>query len=66
MKKIVLKVSSEKELLAAFEEAKFNFPTALIIDAGHTQVPSGSKTAVGIGPAPEADLDQTISKYKLL
>ncbi len=66
MKKIVLKVNSEKDLLELFEEAKLNFSAALIIDAGHTQIPSGSKTAVGIGPALEQDLDQLISKYKLL
>src|SRR3989338_3015694 len=51
--KVVLKVNSEKELLELFEEAKKELPCALIKDAGHTQVESGSITCLGIGPAPE-------------
>jgi PTH2 family peptidyl-tRNA hydrolase len=66
MKKIVLKVDSEAALIAVFEEAKRTLPAALIIDAGHTQVEPGTKTAVAIGPAPEMDLDRFTSRYKLL
>lgn len=66
MKKIVIKVSSEKELLELFEQAKRQFPAALIQDAGHTQVEPGSKTCIGIGPAPENELHKLTGKLKLL
>lgn len=66
MKKIVVKVQSEKELLELFEQTKKHFPTALIQDAGHTQVAPGSKTCIGIGPAPEHELHRYTGKLKLL
>ena len=66
MKKIVLKVSSEKELLELFEQTKKHFPAALIADAGHTQIAAGSKTCIGIGPAPENELHKFTGKLKLL
>lgn len=66
MKKIVLKVESERALIDIFHEMKSIIPAAMITDAGHTQVEPGTKTAVGIGPAPEADLDVFVSKYRLL
>ncbi|MFH1256038.1 MAG: peptidyl-tRNA hydrolase Pth2 [Candidatus Diapherotrites archaeon] len=64
--KVVLKVASEKELLELFEAIKRTIPAALIRDAGHTQIESGSATAVGIGPAPENELDKFTGKLKLL
>ena len=66
MQKIVLKVSSEKELLELFESVKKEIPTALIRDAGRTQIPSGSKTCIGIGPAPENLIDKYTKELKLL
>ncbi len=66
MKKIVLKVDSERALIDIFQEMKDELPAAMIMDAGHTQIPSGSKTAVAIGPAPEMDIDVFVSKYRLL
>ena len=66
-KKTVLKVSSEKELIKKFMEAKdAGLASALIIDAGHTQIPPGTKTCVGIGPAPEAEVDYITNELKLL
>jgi len=66
-KKTVLKVTGEKELLAILKEARdAGLPTALIEDAGHTQLEPGTKTCVGIGPAPEAEVDRITGKLKLL
>ena len=65
--KAVVKVTGEKELLAILKEARdAGLPTALIEDAGHTQIEPGSKTVVGIGPAPEKEIDKITGKLKLL
>lgn len=66
MQKIVVKVANEKELLQLFEQVKNKFPTALITDAGHTQIAPGSKTCIGIGPAKENELKKYTGHLKLL
>lgn len=66
-KKIVLKVTSEKELLEVYEKARsFNLPAVLIIDAGLTELPPGTSTAVGIGPAPDEKIDKITGHLKTL
>lgn len=66
-KKIVLKVGSEEDLLFIFEQAKrAGLPTSLIRDAGLTQIPPGTKTAVGIGPAEEKEIDRITCTLSLL
>ncbi|OIO26409.1 aminoacyl-tRNA hydrolase [Candidatus Micrarchaeota archaeon CG1_02_55_22] len=66
-KKIVVKVSSERELQTLFMEAKkLKLPASIIHDAGHTQVDPGSVTAVAIGPAKESDLATLTNGLKLL
>lgn len=65
--KIVLKVSSQQELLNLAEQSKrAGIVTAIIKDAGRTQVQSGTVTAMGIGPAPVGQIDQITSSLKLL
>ncbi len=65
--KITVKVGSEEELLLIFGQAKkARLPCSLVLDAGHTQIEPGSKTAVAIGPAPEKDVDAITGKLKLL
>lgn len=65
--KVVLKAQSEKELVGLYSQAKkAGLPAAIITDAGHTQIPSGSKTVVGIGPCEENKLDEITGKLKLL
>lgn len=65
-KKVVVKASSKKELLAIFQKAKKLFPVSLIKDAGLTQIPRGEVTAVGIGPAKAKEIDVITGRLKLL
>ena len=66
-KKIVLKVASEKDLLEYFERCKdAGLKPALIRDAGHTQIPSGTVTGFGVGPAEESKVDAILGELKLL
>jgi len=66
-KKVALKVSSEKELCDIEKAADdFGLPNALIIDRGLTEIPEGSITCIGIGPAPAAMVDRLTGKLKLL
>ena len=66
-KKTVLKVAGEKELVTIFEDARdFGLATALIEDAGHTQLEPGTKTCAGIGPAPDEKIDKITKDLKLL
>lgn len=66
MKKIVVCVKDERELVDLFEKIKKEIPAALIKDAGHTQVAPGTITAVGIGPWNEKKIDEFTGKLKLL
>lgn len=57
-RKVVLRVPTEMALTDLEREAvQRDLPTALITDAGRTELAPGTTTALGIGPAPEADLD---------
>ncbi len=66
-KKVVLRVNSEKELIEIYERARIKgLPVALIIDAGKTELQPGTKTCVGIGPAPSRKIDEITGELKLL
>lgn len=66
-KKVALKVPSLKELCELEEAAEeLGLPHALVIDAGLTQVPEGSITCLGIGPAPTEKIDRLTGNLKLL
>lgn len=66
-KKVVVKVSSDKELLNIAREAeKLDLPVAVVKDAGLTELPPGTLTAVGIGPAPAKLIDKVTGGLKLL
>lgn len=65
--KIAVKVESEKELLELEKQAKeLAMPCALIIDRGLTEIPPGTITCLGIGPAPVEKIDKITSMLPLL
>ena len=66
-RKIAVKVANEKELLELEEQAKeLGLPNALIVDRGLTQIPEGTITCLGIGPAPEEKIDRLTGQLPLL
>lgn len=65
--KVVVKVKSEKELLKLEKQAKeLDLPCALIIDRGLTEIPPGTITCLGIGPAPAEKIDKITGALPLL
>jgi PTH2 family peptidyl-tRNA hydrolase len=66
-KKVVLKASSERTLheLRVFAE-RAGIACSLIQDAGMTEIPPGTITALGLGPAKCADLDRITGTLPLL
>ncbi len=66
-KKAVLRVENLEKLRELYEEAKEReLPAILIRDAGFTQLPPDTITCLGIGPAPEGEIDEVTGKLKLL
>ncbi len=66
-KKVVLKVPGLKELFELKELARRQgLPNMLITDAGLTEVPPGTITVLGIGPAEAGELDKITGHLKLL
>ena len=41
-------------------------PCFLVRDAGYTEIPAGTVTALGIGPAPEDAMDRLTGDLKLM
>jgi PTH2 family peptidyl-tRNA hydrolase len=66
-KKVVLKVKDERSLyeLKTLAEAR-GISAALIQDAGLTELPPGTTTALGLGPARAEELDRITSDLPLL
>jgi PTH2 family peptidyl-tRNA hydrolase len=66
-KKVAVKVSSEEELLELRRQAiNHRLPHALIRDAGMTELPPGTITVLGIGPARAEVMDKVTGDLKLL
>jgi PTH2 family peptidyl-tRNA hydrolase len=66
-KKVVVKVDRLEEYYSLKEKAeKLGICVALITDAGHTEIPEGTQTVLGIGPAPSNLLDLVTGQLPLL
>ena len=66
-RKVVVKVNSEAELLQLKQQAgRMRLPCALIYDRGLTQLPPDTITCLGIGPAPNDEVDKITGKLPLL
>jgi len=66
-KKVVLKASSERELFELKTIAeRAGIPASIIQDAGMTEIPPGTVTALGLGPARAEDLDRITGDLSLL
>lgn len=64
--KIAVKAQSVKELLELEREAKeLELPSALISDRGLTELPPGTITCLGIGPAPSNEIDKITGELDL-
>ena len=66
-KKAVVKVDCIDDFYPLKEKAnQLKIATSLIEDAGHTEIPAGTKTVLGIGPAPNSLIDQITGDLPLL
>lgn len=66
-KKVVVKVEDERELYELYEQAKATgLPCYVVNDAGLTELPRGTTTTLGIGPAPNEKMDKVTGHLKLL
>lgn len=66
-RKVVVKVKDEAELLQLkLQVERMRLPHALICDRGLTQLPPDTLTCLGIGPAPNAEIDKVTGKLRLL
>jgi len=67
MKKVILKVKDEKELISFLKKAKNNKLTiALITDSAKTFFKKPTKTCLAIGPDKEENIDKITSKLKMV
>ena len=67
MTKVVLKCPDLKTMLKVHRAAKREkLITALVRDAGRSEIPAGSKTALAIGPDLSTKIDKVTKDFKLL
>ncbi|MEZ0393490.1 MAG: peptidyl-tRNA hydrolase Pth2 [Desulfurococcaceae archaeon] len=66
-KKVVVRVEGLEELQGLYSEARRRgLPAALVVDAGLTELPPGTPTAVAVGPAPSELVDELTGGLRLL
>lgn len=64
--KVTVKCNSEEEMLSLQAKAKsLGIVAKSIQDAGRTQIAPGSRTVLGVGPAPTSLVDQVTGHLKL-
>jgi len=66
-KKAVVKVDCVDDFYLLKEKAEqLKIAAYIIEDAGHTEIPAGTKTVLGLGPAPSKVIDQVTGELPLL
>ncbi|MBM4250039.1 MAG: peptidyl-tRNA hydrolase [Euryarchaeota archaeon] len=66
-RKVVVKVPNLRALYELKAQAEdLGLVTSLIQDAGLTEIPAGTVTVLGIGPAKERDIDRVTGNLSLL
>jgi PTH2 family peptidyl-tRNA hydrolase len=66
-RKIVLAAESGEELEERYRKADSKgIPVSRVVDAGRTELESGTKTAVGVGPTEESRIDSVTGDLKLI
>ena len=66
-RKIVLRADDEAHLRQLYAKAlEGGLVCDLVKDAGHTEIPPGTVTVLGIGPAPRSAVDAITGDLKLL
>ena len=66
-KKVVVKVATLDDFQPLQQKANhLGIVTFLVTDAGHTEIPPGTPTVLGIGPAPNNLIDQVTGSLALL
>jgi PTH2 family peptidyl-tRNA hydrolase len=66
-RKIAVKVKNEKEMQKLEMQAReLGLPSSLIVDRGLTEIPPGTVTCLGIGPAPAEKVDKITGRLPLL
>lgn len=66
-RKVALEVRALAELEDLDRKARAaGIPTVWVEDAGFTEVPPGTRTCLGLGPAPDAELDPVTGGLPLL
>ena len=66
-RKIVCKATDEEALRKILAHAKSAGVIAYLVkDAGHTEIPPGTVTVVGLGPGPRGEIDKITGHLQLM